>query len=321
MEPEHPDPVAEGTQRSMERLMALGVLVEAGSRLAAENTRRKAERVEQDLLDQATREREAAGADRVARAEESRRTREWTRLAADPDRLRTHLGGLPFPEVARHWTHATRHADTNPTAATVLAATEDDLRWRAPAMMGFYDQYRDDGLPAREAMAYAVRDHAHHGRGPARRHPGRPPTAGALTRVGVELDREITRLAGTLDPVARSRLLQNLEENGWSARSLAHIETLLDRAADQRREASTRAGTPDDHTTPWDEIRAAWAPATAANARAGHDTTAAAAFGSTDHPVRLAAESFPVPAHHAVSADRTVRPPRTVPRPMPGRTR
>ena len=99
--------------------MALGVLVEAGSRLAAENARASANRAEQELRDQARRELDGREvnrkAERLAAAEASRRKREWTRLAGDEERLRDYLAGLPFQEVARHWGQAARPTPTLPT--------------------------------------------------------------------------------------------------------------------------------------------------------------------------------------------------------------
>ncbi|MEJ3743162.1 hypothetical protein WEI85_07735 [Actinomycetes bacterium KLBMP 9797] len=325
MEPEHHDPWSEGTQRAMERLMALGVLIEAGSRLAAENARSKANKAEQELREQARRELDARKAERLAAAEARRRAREWSRFAADGDRLRDHLAGLPLQEVARHWVQASGHADSNATAATVLAACEDDLRRRAAGLMDFYDQYRDDGVPRQEAMANAARDFDRAGRGPARRHGGHPPTAGALTQIGEELDHEITRLAGTLDPIGRARLLRNLEDSGWSAQSLAHIEALLDRAEAEHRTASTTAGTPDNPATTVDEHQAARAGAAAADGRASDHTADAAALAEAargGHPAQLAAQSFPVPAQRAITAHPTAMPAATpTARPTQRRTR
>jgi hypothetical protein len=292
MEPEHHDPFSEGTQRAMERLMALGVLVEAGSRVAAENARAKANREEQDLREHARRELAAREAERLARAEASRRSRDWSRFAGDHERLRGYLAGLPLQEVARHWVQAAGHADGNMTAATVLTACEDDLRRRAAGLMDFYDQYREDGFPREQAMANAARDFDREGRGPARRHGGRPPTAGAITQIGEELDHEISRLAGNLDPIASARLLHNLEDSGWSAQSLAYIEVLLDRAEVERRSAATTASTPDNPATTVDEHDAARTGA-AADGRSGDHTADAAA---------LAAQSFPVPAQQAITA-------------------
>lgn len=304
MEPEHHDPFSEGTQRGMERLMALGVLIEAGSRVAAENARAKANREEQDLREQARRELAARDADRLARVEASRRSREWSRFAADDERLRGYLAGLPLQELARHWVQAAGHADGNATAATVLSACEDDLRRRAAGLMDFYDAYRDDGFSREQAMAHAARDFDRDGRGPARRHGGRPPTAGALTQIGEELDNEITRLAGVLDPIARARLLRNLEDSGWSAQSLAYIEVLLDQAEAERRTAATTAGTPDNPATTVDEHHAARAGAAAADGRGGDHAADAAALaaGHDGHPAHLAAQSFPVPAQQAITA-------------------
>ena len=305
--------------------MALGVLIEAGSRLAAENVRSKANQAEQELRDQARRELANRKAERLAAAEASRRARAWSHLAADDQRLRGHLADLPLQEVAYHWVQAERHADTNPTAATVLAAAEDDLRRRAPGLMDYYDQHRDDGAARQQAMAYAARDFARHGRGPARRHGGRPPAAGALTRIGAELDQEITRLAGTLDPIGRARLLRNLEDNGWSAQSLAYIETLLDRAEAEHRTAATTASTPDNPATVVDEHKAAQASATAADGRAGDNAADAAALATaTQHhtPARVAAQSFPVPAQRALTAHPSATPARApTARPTQRRTR
>jgi hypothetical protein len=169
MEPDHPEPFSDGTHRALERLMALGVLIEAGSRLAAENARAKANRAEQHNRDDAAREREDQKATRLAHAEESRRERDWARFAADGDRLREHLDGLPFQEVARHWGQAARHADTNPTAATVLAGAEDELRRRAPGLMDQYAQQRDAGLSRPGGDGQRRTPHL------VRHHPGPPP--------------------------------------------------------------------------------------------------------------------------------------------------
>lgn len=324
MEPEHHDPWSEGTQRAMERLMALGVLIEAGSRLAAENAHNKANQAEQDLREQARHEMAARKAERFAAAETSRRAREWSRFAADDERLRDHLVGLPLQEVARHWMQASERADGNATAATVLAVCEDDLRRRVAGLMDFYDQYRDDGVPRQEAMANAARDFDRAGRGPARRHGGHPPTAGAFTQIGEELDHEITRLAGTLDPIGRARLHRNLEDNGWSAQSLAYIEALLERADAEHRTAVTTAGTPDNPVTTLDEHQAARAGAAAADGRAGDHAADAAALAEAargGHPAQLAAQSFPVPARRAITAHPTAMPADPTARPTQRRTR
>ncbi|MFK3984501.1 hypothetical protein ACI2K4_29520 [Micromonospora sp. NPDC050397] len=297
----------------MERVMALGVLVEAGSRLAAENARSKANRAEQELRDEARRERADRKAERVAAAETSRRTREWARFAANDGQLRDYLADLPFQEVARHWGQAAQHADSNSTAATVLAAAEDELRRRAPSLIDFYHLGRDTGLSRQEAMANAARG-VWSGAGPARPHSGRPPTAGALTQVGEELDQEISRLAGTLDPIGRARLLRNLEDTGWSAQSLAHIESLLDRAEAEQRSVATTAGTPDNPATVLDEHQAARAGATAAAGRAGDAAADAAALATAVPPseaARLAAESFALPALRAITAHPAAMPART----------
>ncbi|TCB89441.1 hypothetical protein E0H26_27945 [Micromonospora zingiberis] len=322
MEPEHHDPWSEGNQRAMERLMALGVLVEAGSRLAAENARAKANRAEQELRDQTRREQDKQKAkrdeqkanrkaERLAAADASRRKREWVRLVGDENGLRGYLADLPAVEVARHWGQAARNADRNPTDAAVLTAAEEELRRRAPSLIDFYQRGRDAGLSRQDAMADAAR-YVWSGSGPARPHGGQPSTVGALTQVGDELDQEITRLAGTLDPVGRARLLRNLEDSGWSAQSLAHIETLLDRAEAEQRTAATTEATPDDPATAVNEHQAARAAAAAATGRAGdlaadasaHDATAPAA-------ARLAAESFALPAQRALTAHPSAMPART----------
>ncbi|MFY1633724.1 hypothetical protein ACN27F_10660 [Solwaraspora sp. WMMB335] len=312
MEHEHHDPWSEGNQRAMERLMALGVLVEAGSRLAAENARVKANRSEQELRDQGRRNRDeqktSRNADRLAAADSSRRRREWSRLAGDGERLRDYLSDLPFVEVARHWGQAAQSAESNPTDAAVLAAAEDELRRRAPSLIDFYARGRDDGLSRQEAMADAAR-YVWSGSGPARRHGGRPSTAGALTQIGDELDQEITRLAGTLDPIGQARLLRNLEDSGWSAQSLAHVETLLDRAEAERRTAATTAATPDAPATAVNEHQAARAAAAAASGRAG-DLDADARAAAAQPAARLAAESFALPAQQALTAHPTSMPPR-----------
>ncbi|WP_238005881.1 hypothetical protein KZZ52_41740 [Dactylosporangium sp. AC04546] len=273
MEAEHHDPWSEGTQRAMERLMALGVLVEAGSRVAAEHARSKANRAEQDLRDRARSELEARQANRLALAERARRAQAWFRFAADGERLRSYLADMPVQEVARHWGEAVRHADHNATAATVLAAAEDELSRRAPSLVDFYRRERDRGVARPEAMANAAR-YVWFGGGPARSHGGRPATAGALTQIGAELDQEIARLAGTLDAIGRARLLRNLEDAGWSAQSVAHVETLLDRA-DSQQPASTASS---------------------------ERTETQQASGN---PAQVAAQSFPVPAQRALTAHPT----------------
>ncbi|MFV2101847.1 hypothetical protein [Micromonospora sp. LOL_024] len=315
MEPEHHDPWSEGNQRAMERLMALGVLVEAGSRLAAENARAKANRAEQELRDQTRREQDEQEAnrkaERLAAADASRRKREWARLAGDEGRLRGYLADLPFVEVARHWGQAAQNADRNPTDATVLTAAEEELRRRAPSLIDFYRRGRDAGLSRQDAMADAAR-YVWSGSGPARPHGGRAPTAGVLTQVGEELDQEITRLAGTLDPVGRARLLRNLEDSGWSAQSLAYIETLLDRAEAEQRTAATTAATPDDPATAVNEHQAARAAAAAATGRAGDLAADASAHdATTPAAARLTAESFALPAQRALTAHPSAMPART----------
>lgn len=228
MDAEHHDPWSDASRQAMERLMALGVLVEAGSRLHAENKRQAASRTEQRAAKLADDARRAAGAQREVAVLSKRQVRDWARFASDPRRLRDHLAGLSFQELARQWSAAARHADTDPVAATVLAAAEADLRQRAPGLMNFYDRQRADGISRAEAMTNAV-GYAWRGDGPARPHGGRPPTAGALPRLSDELETALADLARTAGPMERSRLLRNLEDAGWSAESIDHIETVLDR--------------------------------------------------------------------------------------------
>lgn len=288
--------------------MALGVLAEAGSRLAAENARAKASAVEEEARrGRAVDEREVRRVrrvERVAAAARARRTREWARFASDGERLRDYLRGLPVQEVARHWGQAVLDADGDPAAMAVLAAAEGDLRRRWPGLIDVYDQLRAEGVARREAMGEAARS-VWWGDRRARRHGGRPPTAGALPRLGDELEREVVALAGGLDPVARARLLANLEDAGWSAESLAHVEDLLDRAGRQHRDASVAAGTPDDPATPLDERMAGQAVAGVATGRADGDAAAAAAVGTAAGgrtAAEVAGESFPVPARRALTA-------------------
>jgi hypothetical protein len=114
------------------------------------------------------------------------------------------------------------------------------------------------------------------GGGPARRHGGWPPAAGGLTRLGADLDRELRRLAGTLDPLARARLLGSLQDAGWSAASLAHIGARLDRLGRPQPERSAE--------------RRAEAARAATDSPGGPETAA-----------RLAARSFPVPARRVLT--------------------
>ncbi len=295
--------------------MALGVLVEAGSRLAAENTRSKASRAEQELRNRADVDATAREAARLAAAEASRRAREWSRLAADEPRLRDFVAGLPLSEVAQHWVRAAPHASEDATAATVLAACEKDLGRRVPGLMDFYRLYRDDGVSRVEAMAYAARDFDRTRRGPARRHGGRAPVADVLSRIGEDLEQEIGLLAGGLDEVGRARLLRNLQDDGWSAQSLSYVQSLLERAAAEHRTASTMAGVSDDPATTVDEHQAAQAAVTAVDGRAGDDAADAAAVATAtraSHPAQVAAQSFPVPAQKALTAH-----PSALPKPIP----
>jgi hypothetical protein len=238
MDAEHHDPWSDASRQAMERLMALGVLVEAGSRLHAESRRHAAARTERQAAKVADEARRTVAARGEAAALSTRHAREWARFASDPQRLRDHLAGLRFQELARQWGAAARHADSNPVAATVAAAAEADLRQRAPGLMNFYDQQRANGVSKGEAMANAVR-YTWRGDGPARPHDGRPPTAGALPRLGEELENALADLARTANPIERSRLVRRLEDVGWSPESIDHIESILDRQA----VAATSGGT------------------------------------------------------------------------------
>ena len=134
---------------------------------------------------------------------------------------------------------------------------------------------------------------------------------GELTQLGEELDQELTRLAGNLDPIARARLLRNLEDNGWSAQSLAYIETLLDRGEAEHRNAQATTATPDNPATTTDEHRAAQDAATAAEGRAGDNTADANALAAATGPStapEVAAQSFPVPAQRALTAHPSAAP-------------
>src|SRR5690349_999657 len=152
MDADHVDPWSEASQRVLERLMALGVLAEAGSRLAAERARRS-DTAAGHAAAQAAR---LAEADRTARRNADRhrvdaahRRREvWSALGSDPARLRQHLAGLPLQELARQWGQAIGDAAHDPAAATVSSAAEQELRVRWPALIDQYRQLRDDGIPA-----------------------------------------------------------------------------------------------------------------------------------------------------------------------------
>lgn len=253
MEPEHHDPFSESGRAGLEKLMALGVLVEGGSRLGAERTRNRAAGQERDLArDQAARTAQEK-ARRLARAEQSRRERKWRTLVADPDRLAAHLRGLPVQEVARHWARAASPAGGYHGADAVLAASERELRARMPTLMDAYDRSRRGGAEPAEAMRSAAWHVFGGGRG--RPHGGTVWwwSAGALPAVDRELEQELARSAGRLDPVARGRWLRSMQERGWSPESVAWAEATLTRSQDEGRAAAVDAAVVDDPDTPRDE--------------------------------------------------------------------
>jgi hypothetical protein len=334
MQPEHHDPFSESARGGLERLMAIGVLTEAGSRMAAERARSRVAQQERQLeRDRAVQDAEAK-ARRLARAGQSRRARQWRTLAGDPDRLATHLRGLPVQEVARHWAQAASHTGADRTGDAVLAATERELRGRMPTLMGVYDLARRDGVPPQQAM-YAAAQRVFGGGG--RPHGASPAwwAAGALPVVGDELERQLWRSAGRLDPMARGRWLRGLEQRGWSPESLAWAEAILAGADGQRRIAAAAAATVEDPATVVEERTGGLAQAAAAAGRAGDlARDAGAVAGTAGHPatadlpqpaapptgrpavqpggpVRLAGASFATPAAAAV-----LRP--AVPPPAPG---
>jgi hypothetical protein len=230
MDAEHHDPWSDASRQGLERIMALAVLAEAGSRLHVESKRAAAARRERQAAKIADEARKAMAAHQQRVELSARRAREWARFVDDPQRLRDYLAGLKFQELARQWAAAAPHADTNPVAATVLAAAETDLRARAPGLMNFYDRARADGTPRGEAMATAVA-YTWRGNSPARPHGGRRPAAGELPRLGEELETALADLARSAGPVERTRLVRHLEDAGWSTESIGHIESLLDSAS------------------------------------------------------------------------------------------
>jgi hypothetical protein len=230
MESEFHDPFGESGQRGLEKLMALGVLAEAGSRLAAERARIRAAGEQQRL--ERERAAQAAGdkARRLAQAAQSRRDREWMTLAADPVRLGEHVRRLPVQEVARHWGWAVGRttatgAGSDGSASVVAAACEQELRRRWPALMTVFDQARRDGSSRPEAMAAAARYAFFGGARPHGATVHAP--GGGLPVLDAELERQLRRHADGLDAVARRRWLQALQERGWSAESLAWVQDLL----------------------------------------------------------------------------------------------
>jgi hypothetical protein len=342
MEPEYHDPFSESARGGLERLMAIGVLTEAGSRMASERARsRVALQERQAERDRAAREVEAK-ARRLERAEASRRVRQWRALVGDPDRLAAHLKGQPVQEVARHWAQAAPHAGGDRTADGVLAAAERELRGRMPTLMGVYDLARRDGMPPRQAM-YAAAQQVFGGGG--RPHGATPAwwAAGALPVVGHELEQQLLGSAGRLDPVARGRWLRGLEQRGWSPESVAWAEAILARSDDLRRTAAVAAARVDDPATAVDERTGGLEQAAAATGHADELAKDAATVAGTagrvapaelpgpapaaagpavaarpGGPVRLARASFATPAAAVL---RPAVPPRPAGGPAPGRER
>ncbi|MDG4833035.1 hypothetical protein O7627_27560 [Solwaraspora sp. WMMD1047] len=315
MEADHHDPWGEGTQRGLERLMALGVLAEAGSRLVAENARARAQRAEQDVRDRTAADRNAARERRRAAAADTRRARQWARFAGNRQRLREYVSGLTLVDLAAHWGHADAQADTDPTAAAVLEAAESELRRRWPGLADLYDRRRDSGAARHEAMADAVNGVWFGGAGTARAHGGRPPTAGALPVLGEELAREVVALAGELDAVGAARLRHNLADAGWSPHALAQVDVLLQRTA-AGREAAEAAGDPTAIE------RSPGSVPEAAGGRASDAGPATATATTPGTAARSAAESFPVPAGQALTSPSATGPmPVTTSRPTLRRTR
>jgi hypothetical protein len=300
MQPEHHDPFSESARGGLERLMAIGVLSEAGSRMAAERVRSRVVRQER----QAERERAVRDVEakmrRLARAEQARRVRQWRGLAGDPVRLAVYLAGLPVQEVARHWAQAASSPGTDRAAGAVLAAAEGELRGRLPRFMGGYDLARADGMGPQQAMYVAARRVF----GDTVRPHGASPVwwaVGALPVLGHELEQQLVGSAGQLDPVARARWLRGLEQRGWSPESLAWAQALLARAGDQRRAAAVAAATVDD-------------PATGVDERSGGLELAAAGTGRADDLARDAATVAAAGGHPAAGelaahhADRAAQP-------------
>jgi hypothetical protein len=293
MEPEHHDPFSESGRSGLEKLMAIGVLSEASSRMAAERARSRAANEERAAEREQAAQDAAGKTQRLARAEESRRARQWRALAANPDRMAGHLRGLPVQEVARHWHQAAAHAGGDPTANTVLAATEGELRRRMPTLMNAYDHARRESAAPPQAM-YAAAQQVFGG---ARPHGATRHAAGALPVLDQELEQQLRRSAGALGPVERGRWLRSLEEHGWSPDSIAWAEAMLVRSDDQRRIAAAAAATVDDPDTTHNERADGLQDAAAATARAddqARDATAVA--GIAGRLATLASSTLAAPA-------------------------
>jgi len=245
---EHHDPFSEAGRSGLEKLMAVGVLAEAGGRYAAERARVRLAQEERAAMRDRSAQEAAEKAQRLAAAEERRRDREWRKLVSDPGQLGEYMNGLPVQEVARHWSQAAAHAGQDRTADKVLAASEKELRTRLPTLMNSYDRARRSGADRFEAMRSAVAD-VFAPEGP-RANPGKR----ALPALDRELEQELRNRAGQLDPAARARWLRAMEAQGWSPESVAWAEAMLLRSDLQRRTAATaNASAVDDPATPADE--------------------------------------------------------------------
>ena len=106
MDAEHHDPWSDATRQGLERIMALAVLAEAGSRLHVESKRAAAARRERQAAKIADEARKAMAAHQQKVELSARQAREWARFAGDPQRLRDYLAGLKFQELARQWAAA-----------------------------------------------------------------------------------------------------------------------------------------------------------------------------------------------------------------------
>jgi hypothetical protein len=247
-EQEHHDPVAEASRAGLEKLMALGLLAEAGGRVAAEQARVRLAREERAAQRERATQRAQDAADRLTRAQEARRQREWRKLVSNPRQLAEHMRELPVQEVARHWGQAAVAAGQDPLADTVLAAAQKELRMRLPSVMERYDRARSAGADRLQAMHGAVVG-ALAGDGPHAQ-PGKR----ELPALDRELEQELRHQAGRLDPAAQQRWLRAMEERGWSPKSVAWAESMLVRSEDQRRKAQTaNASAIDDPATAPDE--------------------------------------------------------------------
>jgi hypothetical protein len=284
---EHHDPLADSGRAGLEKLMALGVLGEAGGRYAAERARVRLARQEQAADRERASEAVRDKAERLERAQHARQQRQWRTLVSDPARLARHMGQLPVHEVARHWGLAAGSAGRDPLAGAVLAAAEKELRARMPTLMQSYDRARHGGADRYDAMRAAVTDVLGDR---SRAQDGKL----ALPVLQVELEQHLRRHAGRLDPAARARWLHALEERGWSPESVAWAEAVLAGTEDQRRTAAANHAAVDDPATPADERTGGLVVAGVAAGRADDLARDARAQAATaGHPVRRAGGSEP----------------------------